>query len=140
MSSSPLATLRCPTWDPEQKPRPPRKLDKPQLRQFDPFTREDEGVRAMTEMVTGARARGARWSMIAAEKGHEDGAAFDIYLKLVEQAIATRYPADADPAKGPVALKSVAEESGWLADTSSWGSGITQIADYQSYNGDRSKA
>jgi hypothetical protein len=108
--------------------------------QFDPFTREAQGVQTMTEMILGARARGARWSMIAAEKGHEDGSAFDLYLKLVEQSIALRYPRDADPAKGPVALKEIAEQDGWLADMDSWGSGITGISDYASYTGEKAKA
>jgi pimeloyl-ACP methyl ester carboxylesterase len=108
--------------------------------QFDPFGREEEGVRRMAEVVTAARARGARWAMVAGEKGHEDGAIFDVYLKLVEQCIPLRYPPDADPRTGPVRLTDIPLEDGWLAAMDSWGSGITKIVPYADYEGDLSRA
>jgi hypothetical protein len=107
---------------------------------FDPFSREDQGVQALSELLAGARARGARWAGIVEEKGHEDGVAFDVYLKLVEQCIALRYPADADPREGPVALREIPEGDGWLADMGSWDSGFTEVAPYASYTGDRAAA
>lgn len=107
---------------------------------FDPFMREMQGVERVQELLAGARERGARWSMIVEDKGHEDGVAFDVYAELLDQAIALRYPADADPRKGPVKLVDLSEESGWLADVSSGENGLAVVADYRSYAGDRKSA
>ena len=107
---------------------------------FDGLNRGTQGVQRLESLVAGARARGARWSMIVEDKGHEDGIAFDVYAKLLDQSIKLRYPADGDPRKGPVPLKEIPEDAGWLADVSTWDSGITTIADYASYPGDKKAA
>ena len=39
-------------------------------------------------MMKYARKRGTLWSWANELKGHEDGYSFDIYMKLVEQAVA----------------------------------------------------
>ena len=107
---------------------------------FDSLSRGMQGVQRLEKLMTGARVRGARWGMIVEDKGHEDGIAFDVYAKLLEQAIKLRYPAEADPRKGLVRLKEIPEEAGWLADVSTWDSGLTAIADYASYLGDKKAA
>jgi endo-1,4-beta-xylanase len=107
---------------------------------FDPFNRAMEGVGRLATLMAGARTRGARWAMIIEDKGHEDGVAFDVYAKLLEQSIKLRYPADADPRQGPVQLNEIPEDAGWLADMSTWESGLTTIADYASYHGDKQAA
>ncbi|MBD3241671.1 MAG: hypothetical protein GF331_13860, partial [Chitinivibrionales bacterium] len=107
---------------------------------FDPFGNGAEGVQRAREMVYGARARDARWSFVVAQKGHEDGYAFDTYVKLCEQCIALRYPSDADPSKGPVTLKQLPLESGWLVDHESWDSGLTHVAPYGAYDRDKRSA
>jgi hypothetical protein len=92
------------------------------------------------ELVGNGRAKGARWCWALEMKGHEDGCSFDIYMKLVEQAVRARYPKDASPLNGPVKLNELQEESGWLVDHDSWGSGLTQVASYEDYKGDKVKA
>jgi hypothetical protein len=107
---------------------------------FDPFGRGQQGVDRLLEVLAAARAKGARWSAIVENKGHEDGIAFDVYVKLVEQCIALRYAADADPSRGPVKLVDIPEDTGYLADPSTWDSGLTAIAEYVDYAGDRGEA
>lgn len=106
---------------------------------YDPFGRGRD-VAAATELIGKARARGARWSLILEQKGHEDGVSFDLYMKLVERALAARYPAELDPRRGPVALRSLPERTGWLIDLGSFASGLPRIASYADYTGDRSAA
>jgi len=106
---------------------------------YDTFGK-DRGVANTLEQVHKARALGARWAVMLEQKGHEDGVSFDLYMKLVERALSLRYPTDADPRKGPVVLKELPEESGWLADDQSFGNGITTIASHADYKGDRKLA
>ena len=107
---------------------------------FDSLNRGMQGVERLETLMAGARARGARWAMIIEDKGHEDGVAFDVYAKLLEQSIKLRYPEDADPRKGPIHLREISEDAGWLADLSTCESDLTAIADYASYQGDRKGA
>ena len=107
---------------------------------YDPFMREAEGVQRVMDLVAAARKRGARWAAIVEEKGHEDGIAYDVYVKLVEQCIALRYPADADPSKGPVTLKSIPEAEGWLGEPVSERGKVPAIAKFADYPGDKSAA
>jgi hypothetical protein len=102
---------------------------------YDPFGKGMEGVQRAKDLIHGARKKGARWSLIVEQKGHEDGAAFDVYVKLFEQVITRRYPSDADPSKGPVTLVEIAREDGWLVDQQSWDSGLTTIAPFREYKG-----
>lgn len=107
--------------------------------QFDALMGQ-RGIDRIEALLKNARERDARWAWAVEMKGHEDGASFDLYMKLVEQAVAVRYPADANPVAGPVKLKDIPEESGWLADQSTWDSGITKIYPYSEYPGDKSLA
>src|SRR5262249_47457680 len=49
-------------------------------------------------------------------------------------------PADGDVRKGPVKLKPVAPESGWIADNTTWKSGLTTIAAANDFKGDVAKS
>ena len=106
---------------------------------FDALIRE-RGITRTREMMEYARKKGALWSWAVELKGHEDGASFDVYMKLVEQAVAARYPEKGNPKKGPVKLAKLKEESGWLVDQDSWGSGLTYIDSYADYKGDKTSA
>jgi hypothetical protein len=97
----------------------------------------ERGITRTEELFSYARPKGALWCWAIELKGHEDGASFDIYMKLVEQAVAARYPEAIDPAKGPVKLNEIKEESGWLVDPDSWDSGLTYVASYNDYIGDK---
>ncbi len=105
----------------------------------DPLVRG--GVERTTELFEDIRPRGALWAWDAEkDKGHEIGHIDDVDMKFYETCISLRLPADADPRKGPVKLNELPEESGWLVDLSSWASGITYIAPYDEYKGDKTKA
>ena len=93
-----------------------------------------------TELMKNARSRGALWCWAVELKGHEDGNSFDIYMKLVEQAVIARYPKNASPLKGLVKLNEIKPESGWLVDQDSWDNGLTYVASYDEYKGDKGKA
>ncbi len=98
------------------------------------------GIDQTAALMKQARANGALWSWALELKGHEDGASFDIYMKLVEQAVEARYPQTGDPSKGPVKLKELKEEDGWLVDQNSWESGLTYVDSYSNYKGDKKSA
>ncbi len=107
---------------------------------FDPFSANQRGVDAVMELIADARARGGRWSAIVENKGHQDGVAFDVYMKFAEQCIVARYPADANPRRGPVQLRELHEDQGYLADPSTWDRDLTTIAPFRAYEGDRARA
>jgi len=133
-----------PNVGPRYNPTPPpdAMLGMPALMHIgpnDPFFRN--GVEATRELFAYARPKGARWAWDAEkDKGHEIAHIDDVDMKYYEQIIALRLPKDADPRKGPVQLVDLPEESGWLADPTSWASGITYIAPYKDYNRDRAAA
>ena len=109
----------------------------------DPFF--DTGVEDTRELVHAARARGARWAWLAEQdKAHEVGRIFDLNAKFYDYCIGRRLP-DLDapggsPLDGPVTLRPVPLAEGWLADDTSWESGLTVVAPYAEYAGDRDTA
>jgi hypothetical protein len=50
--------------------------------------------------------------------------------------VRTRYPKDGDPTKGPVKLLSIDPASGWVADNTTWKSGLTKIFPARQFKGD----
>ncbi len=106
---------------------------------FDALMRQ-RGIDRAREIVTEARKKHARWAWAMELKGHQDGTSFDVYMKLVEQAVKMRYPANGNPSVGMVKLTDIPEESGWLVDQDSWDSGLTKVADFKSYQGDKEAA
>lgn len=107
--------------------------------QFDALVQQ-RGLDRVAAIMQYARERGARWSWAVELKGHEDGCSFDIYMKLVEQAVAARYPASADPRAGLVQLQDLPEESGWLVDQQSWADGLVRVAPWAEYSGAKAAA
>jgi hypothetical protein len=106
---------------------------------FDALTGQ-RGMEWTSRTIEYARPKGALWTWALELKGHEDGFSFDVYMKLVEQAVALRYPAGANPKNGPVKLIDLKEESGWLADLDSWENGFTYVDSYEDYKKDKKKA
>jgi hypothetical protein len=105
----------------------------------DPFF--PDGVEATRELFDYARPKGALWAWDAEKgKGHEIAHIDDVDMKYYEQIIPMRLPKDAGPRGGPVRLVELPEESGWLADTDSWGSGLTYVAPFADYERDRDAA
>ena len=105
----------------------------------DPFFRD--GVERTRQLFADARPRGALWAWTAEQgKGHEIGHIDDIDMEFYDTCIALRLPPDADPRRGPVALREIPQDQGWLADPASWKSGITHVAPWSDYAGDKSAA
>ena len=57
-------------------------------------------------------------------------------MPLLEAALQLRYPAEGDVRAGPVTLKAVDPASGWVADNTTWKSGLTSIAPATQFTGD----
>ncbi len=105
----------------------------------DPFFAQPEVSERIK--VESARARGARWAIVVeAGKGHEDGFSIDLFIPFFEACIDLRLPKEADARKGPVTLKTIPLENGWLADHATWTDSVTRIVPYPSFEGDTSRA
>lgn len=75
-----------------------------------------------------ARSQGALWSKMEIEgMGHEHRRTLHLFYPFFEKCLALRYPADADPRKGPVELRPIDESAGWIADDTTWGTGLTAV-------------
>jgi len=61
-------------------------------------------------------------------------------MPILDAAVRLRYPADADVRKGPVNLKPVELDSGWVADNTTWTSGLTAITPAKQFKGDVAKS
>src|SRR5262249_13723404 len=72
--------------------------------------------------------------------GHEFNGQEVLAMPLLDAAVRLRYPADGDVRKGPVKLKPIDPQSGWIADNTSWGSGLTKIAAARDFQGDITKS
>ncbi|MBX3399310.1 MAG: hypothetical protein KF873_11250 [Gemmataceae bacterium] len=87
------------------------------------------------------RPNGALWGWMAVQGvGHEFAGQEVLTMPFLDAAVRLRYPADADVRQGPVPLKPVALESGWIADNSTWTSGATAIAPAPTFKGDLAKS
>ena len=87
------------------------------------------------------RPRGAMWSWVEQQGEAHSGRADALILPFMAEAIRLRYPAGQLPtAASGVTLNPVSESSGWLADQSTWKSGLTQVAAYDDYPGARQAA
>src|SRR5512136_1491966 len=82
----------------------------------------------------------ARWSWMTTQGW---GDAFvgqeRIAMPFLERAVRLRYPDGGDPSKGPLKLKNIDPNSGWVADYTTFASGLISIAPAASYTGDMSK-
>jgi hypothetical protein len=57
-------------------------------------------------------------------------------MPLMDLAVRTRYPKEGDPTKGPIKLLSIDPASGWVADNTTWQSGLTKIYPAREFKGD----
>jgi len=80
------------------------------------------------------RPRGALWSWVEQQGEAHSGRADSLILPFMAEAIRLRYPVGQLPsATHGVTLNPVSESNGWLADQSTWKSGLTQIAAHDDY-------
>ena len=92
---------------------------------------EDRLNPLLIETMQNQRPRGAHfaWAMVEGQ-GHQESDQATLAIPFLDHCIRLRYPPEADPRRGPVVLKPLDLSSGWLADSSSWRSGLTKIAPY----------
>jgi hypothetical protein len=84
--------------------------------------RDGRQMEKLDAKLPDARRSGANWG-IAVQWGrkHEFHKANNLVMPFFDAAIRTRYPADATPASGPVALRPAPADSAWLGVKSEWG-------------------
>jgi hypothetical protein len=87
------------------------------------------------------RPKGALWGWMAVQGvGHEFAGQEVLSMPILDAAVRLRYPADADVRKGPVKLRPVELESGWVADNTTWTSGLTAITPAKEFKGNVAKS
>ena len=87
------------------------------------------------------RPKGALWGWMAVPGiGHERDGQEVLAMPMLDAAVRLRYPADGAVRKGPVKLKPVDPESGWIADNTTWKSGLTVVAAAKDFKGDIAKS
>src|SRR5262245_53594469 len=87
------------------------------------------------------RPKDALWGWVAAQGvGHEFAGQEMLAMPILDAAVRLRYPAEGDVRKGPVKLKPVDHKSGWVADNTTWKSGLTKIAAAKDFKGDVKKS
>ena len=87
------------------------------------------------------RPKGALWGWMAVQGiGHEMAGQEVLAMPTLDAAVRLRYPADGDVWKGPVKLKPVELESGWVADNTTWNSGLTTITPAKEFKGNIAKS
>ncbi|HEY5911149.1 MAG TPA: hypothetical protein VJA21_11155, partial [Verrucomicrobiae bacterium] len=59
-----------------------------------------------------------------------------LIMPLMDLAVRTRYPKNGDVTKGPVKLLCIDPATGWVADNTTWQSGLTKIYPARQFKGD----
>jgi hypothetical protein len=103
---------------------------------------EGDGMAAALEPVLAEhRPKGALWGWMAVQgAGHEMVGQEVLAMPILDAAVRLRYPANGDVRKGPVKLKPVDPKSGWIADNTTWKSGLTAITPAKDFKGDIAKS
>lgn len=92
---------------------------------------------ALAPVLAEQRPKGALWGWMAVQGvGHEFAGQEVLAMPMLDAAVRLRYPADGDVRKGPVKLKPVDLESGWVADNTTWNSSLTTIIPAREFKGD----
>lgn len=83
----------------------------------------------LTETMQTHRPRGApfAWAMLEG-RAHQELDQATLALPFLDHCLRLRYPAEAEPQGGPVALKRLPLASGWLADNTTWRSALVKIS------------
>ncbi len=97
---------------------------------------EPRRVEAIRRIFDTNRPKGAPWSLIVEQgQGHTWNESVPLYLVAMQHALDERLDANASAAQRPVQLKPVDPSRAWLADNSTWKSGITAIYPVDHYPG-----
>jgi hypothetical protein len=103
---------------------------------------EDPGMaKQLKPVLAEHRPKGALWGWMAVQGvGHEFAGQEVLSMPMLDAAVRLRYPADGDARKGPVKLKPLELGSGWVADNTTWTSGLTAITPAKQFKGDVAKS
>jgi len=103
---------------------------------------EEGGMAAVVVPVLAEhRPKGALWGWLAVPGiGHEYQAQEVLSMPILDAAVRLRYPADGDVRRGPLKLRPIDPQSGWIADNTTWKSGLTKIAAARDFEGDLAKS
>jgi hypothetical protein len=98
-------------------------------------------ARALEPVLAEYRPKGALWGWMAVQGvGHEMAGQEVLAMPMLDAAVRLRYPADGDMRKRPVKLKRLDPKSGWVADNTTWKSGLTAITPAKDFKGDLAKS
>jgi hypothetical protein len=98
-------------------------------------------ARALEPVLAQYRPKGALWGWLAVQGvGHEFAGQEVLAMPILDAAVRLRYPIDGDVRKGRVKLKRVDRESGWVADNTTWKSGLTAVTPAKKFKGDVAKS
>lgn len=85
------------------------------------------------------RPKGAEFAwVVLPDYGHEyaENRQDLLIMPLLDLAVRTRYPKNGDPTKGPIKLITIDPATGWVADNTTWQSGLTKILPAREFKGD----
>lgn len=100
-----------------------------------------ERRQAIHELFTVNRPRGALWAWVEEEgTDHAERNSNQLIRPFIAECVSLRLPPDADPRKGPVKLRDIPEESGWLVSEDTYKTGFADISSYADYRGNRRSA
>ena len=99
---------------------------------------ELENFASVVDPVLAAyRPQGALYGWMAVQNGdHERMGQEVLAMPLLDTALQLRYPADGNVCQGPLQLNTLDPDSGWVADNTTWQSGLTAIAPASQFTGD----
>jgi len=96
-----------------------------------------KGAEVMRPALQSFRPKGALFSWMTIQGvGHAMVGQEVLAMPFLDTAVRLRYPAGADPRKGPVPLAALEPSRGWVADNTTWKSGLTKIAAAADFRGD----
>ena len=96
---------------------------------------------AVEPVLATYRPRGAQYAWMTIQNAsHARMGQEKLAMPLLDTVLRMRYPADADVRTGPVTLKPIDTESGWVADNTTWTSGLTTITAAKDFKGDIEKS
>jgi hypothetical protein len=98
---------------------------------------QENSAKVVDPVFIAYRPQGARYSWMAVQGiGHEMRGQEVLAMPLLDAAVRVRYPADGDVRKGPIKLKTIDVTSGWVAENTTWKSGLTRIVPANQFKGD----
>jgi hypothetical protein len=106
---------------------------------FAPDVDPSTGPARIDEVFVPYRPKGAEYAWLERQGlGHayDENRQDVLGMPLLDAAVRARYPKDGDVTKGPVKLLPIDLSTGWIADNTTWKSGLTKIYPAKQFKGD----